>query len=411
MNELFQQASFVRFWLARIASVMGLQMLMLAIGWHMYELTGSAWDLGLVGLFQFAPALLTTLIAGQLADLVHRARMVALCQLVQMAVALVLLLATVGNGTVQGAVHNTPAGASRGLLLALSVVLGGTRPFQMSAQQALVPMLVPPPLLSRAMALSSSGQQLAVITGPAIGGLLFGAGLVSVYGVCAALFGCAAITCLFVRYVHVPPPRERVTAATLLAGLRFIQGSPLLLGAVSLDLFAVLLGGATALLPVFAKEVLHVGPQGLGLLRSAPAFGALLVGLWLARFPLSRAVGRTLLVAVGVYGVSIVVFGLSSQFWLSLAALAVSGSADMVSVVIRQTLVQLETPNAMRGRVAAINSLFIGASNQLGEFESGITAAAFGPVASVVAGGLGTLAISVAWYRLFRPLATRDTLA
>ena len=398
MNELLRHGSFVRFWSARVAGNTGSQMLMLALGWHMYDLTGSAWDLGLVGLSQFVPAVLTTLAAGHVADRYHRGRLVALCLAVQAGVALLMAVAVL-----QGA-------ASRELLLGISVLLGGLRPFQMSAQQALVPTLVPPALLSRAMAFSSSGLQASVIGGPALGGVVFMAGVGAVYSTCAALFCLACVMCLLVRYEHVPPPREPVTAHTLLAGLRFIWTQPLLLGAVSLDLFAVLLGGATALLPVFAKEILHVGPQGLGLLRSAPAVGALLVGVALARRPLARRVGPKLLVAVAVYGAAMVVFGLSSSFWLSLGVLAVAGGADMVSVVIRQTLVQLETPDAMRGRVAAVNTLFIGASNQLGEFESGVTAAAFGPVASVVLGGLGTIGVALAWRQLFRPLATRDTL-
>ncbi|XAH24196.1 MFS transporter [Xylophilus sp. GW821-FHT01B05] len=398
MQELLRYRYFVRFWFARVAAVAGTQMLLLGIGWHMYELTGSAWDLGLVGLFQFAPALVTTLVAGHVADHFHRARLVALCLAMQAGVAIFLVAATQAHA------------ATRELLLALSVVLGALRPFQMSAQQALVPSLIPTSLLSRAMALSSSGQQVAVIGGPAAGGLLFAVGVNAVYATCAALFGLACIVCLYVRHEHTPAAREPVTARTLLAGARFIWAHPLLLGAVSLDLFAVLLGGATALLPIFAKEILKVGPEGLGLLRSAPAIGALLVGVTLARHPLSRGVGKKLLLAVGVYGVCIVVFGLSKSFWLSAAALAMAGGADMVSVVVRQTLVQLETPDHMRGRVAAINTLFIGASNQLGEFESGFTAAAFGPIGSVVMGGLGTIFISLAWLRLFKPLAARESL-
>lgn len=398
MNELLRHGSFVRLLLARIAANAGTQMLMLAIGWHMYELTGSAWDLGLVGLFQFMPALLTTLFAGHVADQRHRARVVATCMGAQGVVALALTAATQGHA------------ATRDLLLLLSVVLGATRPFQQSAQQALVPTLVPPSLLARATALSSAGMQASVIGGPAVGGLLFVLGVNTVYLTCAGLFVLAALMCLAVRYEHKPAAREPVSARTLLAGARYVWSKPLLLGAVSLDLFAVLLGGATALLPIFAKEVLHVGPEGLGLLRSAPAVGALLVGLALARYPLGTGVGKKLVVAVAVYGGCMVLFGVSKSFWLSFAALALSGGADMVSLVIRQTLVQLETPNEMRGRVAAINTLFVGASNQLGEFESGVSAALIGPIGSVVGGGIGTICISLAWARLFKPLAARETL-
>ena len=398
MSDLLSHPSFVRFWCARVAAVAGTQMLMLTIGWHMYELTASAWDLGLVGLFQFGPALAMTLPAGHAADRHHRARIVALCLSAQAAVALLLVAGTLAHAV------------SREWLLALSALLGAIRPFQMSAQQALLPSLVPTPLLARATAVTSTGTQAAVIGGPALGGLIFAVNLNAVYIVCTVLFLGAALACLWVRYERQPVPHEPVSAQTLLAGVRYVWGHPVLLGAVSLDLFAVLLGGATALLPIFAKEILHVGPEGLGLLRSAPAVGALAAGLVLSRYALERRVGRKLLVSVAVFGLCMVVFGLSTSFWLSLLALAVSGAADMVSVVVRQTLVQLETPDQMRGRVAAVNTLFIGASNQLGEFESGVTAAAFGPVGSVVLGGLGTIGISLAWWRLFRPLAMRDAL-
>jgi hypothetical protein len=212
------------------------------------------------------------------------------------------------------------------------------------------------------------------------------------------------------RYDHVPPPREPVTWGSVLAGVHFIWEKKTILGAVSLDLFAVLLGGATALLPMYAKDILHTGPQGLGLLRAAPAVGALLVSIVLTRWPLQRKVGRSLLLAVGVYGLCMVVFGASTHFGLSMAVLAISGGADMVSVVVRQTLVQLETPDAMRGRVSAVNSVFIGASNQLGEFESGATAAVLGPVGSVVLGGIGTLIVAALWLKIFPSLAQRDTL-
>ena len=399
MNEMLRHGSFARFWIARVAAVAGLQMLLLAIGWHMYELTGKAWDVGLVGLFQFAPALLTTLVAGHAADRMHRARLVALCQAAQACVAAVLAVSTARHAV------------GRDMLLGMSVLLGAIRPFQMSAQQALVPMLVPSTLLARATAMSSAGQQVAVIGGPALGGLLFAGGVDAVYLTCAGLFCLGALMCAFVRYEYVQPRREPVSLDTLLAGLRFIWRSPLLLGAVSLDLFAVLLGGATALLPIFAKEILHVGATGLGLLRCAPAIGALGVGLLLARRSFAGGVGWKLLFSVAVYGVSIMVFGFSTSFLLSMAALAVAGGADMVSVVVRQTLVQLETPDLMRGRVAAVTTIFVGASNQLGEFESGFTAAAFGPVGSVALGGLGAVFVSVAWARMFRQLATRDTLA
>jgi MFS family permease len=398
VTTLLRHASLMRFLIARVGSISAQQMLMLAISWHMYDLTSSAWDLGLVGLFQFVPGLATTLIAGHCADRLHRGRMVAACLALQAVVATLLIAST--------ATHSV----TRDVLLALSLVLGAIRPFQMAGQQALLPMLVPPKLLARSMALSTVVQQMSVIAGPALGGVLFAVSVVTVYLTSAVLFCVSAVMYAFVRYDYTPPSREPVTPDTILAGLRFIWGSPLLLGAISLDLFAVLFGGATALLPVYAKQILHVGPQGLGLLRSAPAMGALCVGLVLSRRAIVSGVGKKLLIAVAVYGVSIAAFGLSRWFPVSLLLLAVSGGADTISVIVRQTLIQLETPDRMRGRVAAVNTLFIGASNQLGEFESGVSATALGVVGSVVAGGFATVLISTAWSRLFKPLAKRDAL-
>jgi MFS family permease len=402
-KELTHQRAYMRMWFARIFGTTGNQMLMVAVGWQMYDLTGSAWDLGLVGLYQFMPALLLTLVAGHVADRVHRGRIIAACLVTQATVAMILVAATQG----WGAPHSW---ASRELLLAVSVMLGVARAFQMPAQQALTPVLVPPAMLPRAMAFSSAGMQAAVIGGPALGGVIFVAGATAVYATCAFLFATGCVLILALRYDHAPPPREPVTLRTLLAGVEFVWQRKALLGAVSLDLFAVLLGGATALLPMFAKDILHVGPRGLGLLRGAPAAGALLMSAVLTRWPLERRVGPTMLAAVALYGVCMVVFGLSTSFVLSLVVLAISGGADMVSVVVRQTLVQIETPNEMRGRVSAVNSVFIGASNQLGEFESGATAALLGPVGSVVAGGVGTLLVAAAWFKLFPSLSRRDRM-
>ena len=404
-KELTQQRAFIRMWFARLAGTTAMQMLMVAVGWQMYELTNSAWDLGLVGLYQFLPALLLTLVAGHVADRVHRGRIVAACYLTQSVVALVLITATQGWGAL-----GAGQWASRELLLGLSVVLGVLRAFQMPAQQALMPTLVPPAMLPRAMAFSSGGNQAAVIVGPALGGVIFVAGATAVYVACAGLFIAGSVLIALVRYSHVAPPREAVSLRTLLAGVQFVWQRKALLGAVSLDLFAVLLGGATALLPMFAKDILHVGPWGLGLLRSAPAVGALLTAVVLTRWPLERRVGYTMLKSVALYGVCMVTFGLSTSLFLSLFVLAISGGADMVSVVVRQTLVQMETPNEMRGRVSAVNSVFIGASNQLGEFESGATAALMGPLGSVVAGGIGTLLVAALWFKWFPALAKRDRM-
>jgi len=402
-SDLTRQRDFMRLWSARLFATAGNQMLMVAIGWQMYDLTGSAWDLGLVGLYQFAPALLLTLVAGHVADRAHRGRIIGSCILVQAVTAGVLVAATEGIATPQ-------AWVSRELLLGISVALGMARAFQMPAQQALTPLLLPAALLSRGLAFSSAGTQAAVIGGPALGGLLFVAGASAVYGACALAFGIASLLMFRLRYRHVPRPDEPVSLQSVFAGVTFIWQRKALLGAVSLDLFAVLLGGATALLPMFAKDILFVGPWGLGLLRSAPAVGALVMSVVLTRWPLRRRVGRTLFLSVALFGLCMLVFGLSSSFLLSLLALTISGGADMVSVVVRQTLVQLETPDAMRGRVSAVNSIFIGASNQLGEFESGATAALLGPVGSVVLGGLGTLMVAALWLRWFPTLARRDRL-
>ena len=402
-SDLTAQRGFIRLWTARLFATSASQMLMVAIGWQMYDLTGSAWDLGLVGLYQFVPALLFTLVAGHVADRVHRGRIIATCILTQALVACVLVLATQGVGV--GRLWVT-----RELLLGVSVALGLTRAFQMPAQQALTPTLLPAVLLPRGLAFSSAGMQAAIIAGPALGGLLFVAGASLVYGVCTLVFALACTLVFQLGYLHVPPQPERASLRTLLAGVAFVWERKILLGAVSLDLFAVLLGGATALLPMFARDILHVGPSGLGLLRGAPAIGALCMSAALTRWPLRQRVGRTLMLSVAVFGMCMVLFGLSHSFWLSMLVLAVSGAADTISVVVRQTLVQIETPDAMRGRVSAVNSVFIGASNQLGEFESGVTAEWWGPVSSVVVGGLGTISVAIAWTRLFPSLARRDRL-
>jgi MFS family permease len=395
--RVFEHRQFVRFWLARLYGVSANQMLMVAVAWHMYDITSSAWDLGLVGLFQFIPALVLTLPAGHAADRFHRARIFAVCMGIQAVVAVALIMATQFDF------------ASRELILGISILLGVARAFQMPAQQALTPQLVPQDMLQSAVALSSSGMQVAIIGGPAIGGLLYTAGATTVYATCAGLLVVSGVLALMVRYQH-QEAHLAATWKTVLAGFSFVWHRKVLLGAISLDLFAVLLGGATALLPIYARDILHTGPIGLGILRSAPAIGALFTSLAIMRWPLARQVGHRLLVAVAVFGVATIVFGLSSHFGLSLLALVITGAADSISVVTRSTLVQLETPNDMRGRVSAVNSIFIGASNQLGEFESGATAALFGAVGSVVLGGIGTVLIAATWFRLFPALAKRDQM-
>ena len=415
--RLRDQHDYLRLLSARVTGGAANQMLMVALGWQMYDLTGSAWELGLVGLAQFLPALLFTLPAGHLVDQHDRRRLLALSLGLQGLTALCLTWASVQDWV-------SPA-----WILGLSVLLGLARALQMPAQQALMPTLVPLDLLPRAVAAASSSMQAAIVAGPALGGVLYAlgpwvlrqgalpsattaphAGAAVVYSVALVLLGIAMVGVWAIR--HRPPqvPRASPGLAQLTAGLRFIWQRPVMLGAISLDLFAVLLGGATALLPIFAKDILHTGPEGLGLLRSAPALGAVVVGLGLARWPIARRAGLCLLGAVAVFGASMIGFALATSFWLAFVALLISGVADMFSVVIRQSLVQLETPDEMRGRVGAVNSVFIGASNQLGEFESGATAAVLGPVGSVLLGGVGTLVIVALWFKLFPELAQRDRL-
>ncbi|MEE1904545.1 MFS transporter [Pseudomonas inefficax] len=389
---------FLAFWLARVFTASGFQMLTVAIGWHLYQLTGNVLDLGLVGLVEFAPRVLFMLHTGHVADRYDRRKVAALCQSLQGLIALALALGSATDNV------------TRELIFALAFLLGATRSFEMPATQALLPNVVPAGLFPRAVAASASATQSATIVAPAVGGFLYAFGSIWVYGPTVALYAIACMLTLSLQARGQVTQRGRASIESLLAGIRFIRSRPDILGAISLDLFAVLLGGATALLPVFAKDILLTGPLGLGLLRSAPAVGALLMSLWLARFPFERNVGRTMFTAVGVFGVATIAFGLSTSFWFSLAVLVVLGAADMISMVIRGAFVQLETPDEMRGRVSAVNGLFIGASNQLGEFESGVTAHWFGTVPAVVLGGVGTLVVTGVWIKLFPTLAKRDRL-
>lgn len=387
----------MRFWLARLAGILANQMLMVALAWHMYEITGSAWDLGLVGLFQFVPSLIMTLPAGHIVDRLNKVHIYSICMLLQAAVAGLLVWGT----------HTDSV--TRELVFFVSAILGVVRSFQMPTQQALTPHLVPAHLLPRAVAMSSTGVQAAVVGGPALGGILYALHVNAVYASCALFLLFAFLISLTVRYEH-KPSNAAVDLQSVMAGAYFVWRHKVILGAFALDLFAVLLGGVTALLPIYAKDILHTGPEGLGVLRSAPAVGALLMAALLTQFPIERKVGRWLLVAVAVFGLANFVFGISTHMGLSIAALMVAGAADNVSVVVRLTLMQLETPDDMRGRVAAVNSIFIGASNQLGEFESGATAAMWGPVGSVVFGGLATVGVALAALKVFPALAKRDQM-
>lgn len=389
---------FLAFWLARVFTASGFQMLTVAIGWHLYQLTGNVLDLGLVGLVEFAPRMLFMLHTGHVADRYDRRKVAALCQTLQALIALALAVGSVTDNV------------SRELIFILAFLLGATRSFEMPATQALLPNVVPPGLFPRAVAASASATQSATIVAPAVGGFLYAFGSTWVYGPTVALYLIACLLTLSLDTRQQLPQRGRANLESLLAGVRFIRSRPDIFGAISLDLFAVLLGGATALLPVFAKDILLTGAWGLGLLRSAPAVGALLMSLWLARFPVERKVGLIMFASVGVFGVATIAFGLSTSFWFSLTVLVVLGAADMISMVIRGAFVQLETPDEMRGRVSAVNGLFIGASNQLGEFESGLTAHWFGTVPAVVLGGVGTLLVTGVWMKLFPTLTHRDRM-
>ena len=397
LKALLAHQPFLRFWLARLTGILANQMLMVALAWHIYEITGSAWDLGLVGLFQFLPALIMTLPAGHIVDRHHKVQIYSVCMLLQAAVAGLLVWGT----------HTDSV--TREWVFFVSVVLGIVRAFQMPTQQALTADLVPSNLLQRAVAMSSTGVQAAVIGGPAMGGILYAFHVNAVYVTCAVFLTLAFLLALTVRYEH-KPSQAAVDLQSVLAGAYFVWHHKVLLGAFALDLFAVLLGGVTALLPIYAKDILHTGPEGLGVLRSAPAVGALMMAVVLTQWPIERRVGRWLLISVAIFGAANFVFGLSTHMGLSIAALMLAGAADNVSVVVRMTLMQLETPEDMRGRVAAVNTIFIGASNQLGEFESGATAAMWGPVASVVFGGLATVGVALATLKIFPALAQRDRM-
>ena len=397
-DALRSHPAFVQFWFARICSGFGFQMLSVAVGWQVYAITGRALDLGLIGLVQFIPSVLLALPAGHVADQFERRRIVLLGQIVDMLAIAVL------------AVISFMHVANELAILALVFVIGIAKAFEFPAMQSMLPALVPTFVLPRAMAASASAGQAAMIMGPAIGGLLYVAGPGVVYALCALLYLIAVLLMAHLRYEQAQPRREPATLKTLFAGVHFIRARPDVLGVISLDLFAVLLGGATALLPIFAKDVLHTGPWGLGLLRAAPAVGALLMSLWLARHNMERRVGPIMFASVAGFGLATLVFAVSTVLWLSLVALFALGAFDMVSMVIRGALVQLDTPDDMRGRVSAVNAIFINTSNQLGEFESGLLAAWVGAVNSTVIGGIGTLMVVALWMAMFPTLRRRQRL-
>lgn len=393
--------SFRRYQTARLASVLSTQMAGVAIAWQVYRTTHSARALGYVGLAQFLPAILLALPSGAVADRFDRRRVVVTCHAL-IAAGWAVLYAL----TRQGLTSVAP-------IYGVLVLLGVARAFSGPASQALVPNLVPESLLGSAVSLGSTVWQAATLVGPSLGGLLYDArGAGAVY--LLATVGSAIAAVLVSTVTPLPSDRPRPSRASswddLLAGVRYVWTERLVLGLISLDLFAVLLGGAVALMPVFAQDILHAEAWALGLLRSAPALGATLTAVWLAYRPLTRHAGAWMLTSVAVFGAATIAFGLSRDLWLSIAMLVVIGASDMVSVVVRQHAVQLATPDAMRGRVSAVNLVFVGASNELGEWESGQVASWVGPVRAVVLGGVGTLAVVAAWAGLFPSLRKLDRL-
>jgi MFS family permease len=381
---------------ARILGTLAVQMQSVAIGWQVYEMTGSLFDLGLIGLAQFAPFLVLILIAGHAADRFNRRNIIILCLATQLLCGLLLLAFTTSGAAVVWPVF------------AVLVLFGSARAFMMPATQAVLRNMVPSESFSQAVALSASAFHVAVIAGPVIGGLLYLAGPGTVYMVAAALL---VLSVLLMSRTHAAPQAINTaptTWHTVFEGLRFVWSRPIMLGAISLDLFAVLFGGATALLPAYAHDVLQVGPIGLGWLRTAPGVGAAVCSVALAWYPIRRRVGAWMFGGVAVFGAATLVLGWTASFAVALCALFLLGAGDMVSVYVRHLLVQFETPDEIRGRVSAVNAVFIGASNELGEFESGLTAGWFGLVRAILFGGAATLAVTAIWIVKFPVLSRMD---
>jgi MFS family permease len=404
--SIWKERDYLLFWGCRFAGNLGVSIESVAIGWQVYAVARRSMDVehaafivGMVGLASFAPLFLLALPAGETADRHNRKLILRLCYVAEAIVAVGLALAS--------HLHL----ASIPLLLVAAVVFGASRAYMQPAITALGPTLVPRELLPRSIAWNSLAGQSAGIGGPALGGILVGVSPVLAFGVSASLYIASAVATFAI--VRTPPPVIHTASrvALIKEGLVYVWENKIVFGAISLDLFAVLLGGATALLPVFARDVLHIGASGFGILRAGPAIGAAVVALVLARRPLRHRAGLTMLGGVAVYGVATLVFALSKSLWLSVAALAVLGGADMLSVYVRHTLVQLATPDPMRGRVAAVSTLFISASNELGEFESGVVARFLGPVGAAIFGGVGALIVTGVWAKLFPALRKADRLA
>jgi len=395
-GSIYRHRPFLRYWTARTAASLAFQMQAVAVGWQMYALTGDPLDLGLIGLALFFPSLLLLPVIGPAADRYNRKTIVSVAQAIE-GVAVAILLAGTAGGWL-----------TRELIFATIFVLGIGRAFEAPTVASLLPGIVPPQLLSRAIAGASSATQAAFIVGPALGGVLYLVGPTLVYALCCGLFLASSILIASLS-TTAPATRAPLSMTAVFTAIGFIRREPLILGAITLDLFAVLLGGAMALLPVYASDILHAGPWGLGLLRAAPAVGALMMSIALTRWRIQHA-GRVMFGGVLVFGITTTVFALSTSLTLSLAMLAILGAADMVSIVVRQTLIQLRTPDEMRGRVSAVNSLFVGTSNQLGDFRAGVSAALFGTVPAVLIGGIGTFFVVAACVKLFPELYRVDRL-
>ncbi len=395
---LGQNRDFLLFIVSRLTNVLGTQIVTVAVGWHVYLMTGDPLDLGLIGLSQFAPGLALFLVAGMVADRFDRRSILIACNGAHLAASGLLLLYAVSDRVAVWPIF------------AILVIHGTARSFYFTASQAILPNLVPGRQFPQAVAWSSTVNKAAQLGGPAAGGLLVAATGDLVYLAGLLVFAVAAVSAAMIGVRLTVHAREPFGLRTVLGGFDFIRGKPIVLGAISIDLIAVLFGGVMGLLPVFARDVLHVGAEGLGIMRAMPALGSLAVGLALTRIASPRRMGPLFFASLAVFGVSIMVFGLSEIYWLSLAALVVYGAADMVSVYIRVTLVQLATPDAMRGRVSAVNGVAINASNELGDFRAGVMAAAIGTVPAVLAGGAVTLAVTALWPRLFPQMTKVDRL-
>ncbi len=391
-RSAFSYRAFTMFWIGRIVSILSFQMLVVAIGWQLYVLTGSALDLGLLGIAQFVPMLVLTPLVGHVADRYDNRRILLICQIGEACAAAILAL-----GTVLGVVDPL-------IIYIVVALVGAGRAFEIPTMVSIIPALVPRPVVPAATAWFASSNQLGVIVGPVLGGLLYELGPGTVYGLAVA-FWCLGASFIFLIHMEsVPRASEPVSLQSLLGGFDFVWKDRVILGTISLDMCAVFLAAVPALFPVFARDILETGPWGLGLLRAAPGVGAFVMSVALAHRPLTLPIGKVLFTVVGIFGVAIVVFSLSTHLILSMAALAVMGAADVVSVVIRFALVQLRTPAEMRGRVSAVNGMFTGTSNYLGEFRAGAVANIIGAVPTVLIGGIGVFAVAIVWMFLFPQL-------